>query len=99
MRLIGLELECIHQAASDGGKGVSVEIAERSQPMALSAQIRCFIEEHLSIVGSFPKLAGSVVAVASGFVERLSWLAKRGVRGGDELPVVELKPRSFHGAA
>lgn len=46
-----------------------------------------------------PKLAGAVVAIAGGFVERLLGLAEGGVRGGHELPIEQFKPRSFHAAA
>jgi hypothetical protein len=43
-----------------------------------------------------PNLAGAVVAVADGFVERVLGLKQGGVCGGHELPVEQIKPRSFH---
>jgi len=37
VRLVGLQLEAIYEAARDGGKRVTIEVAERSKPMAFPA--------------------------------------------------------------
>jgi hypothetical protein len=80
-------------------KVLAVEIAERSEPMTLAAQVCRLLEIHLPSMVLLPNLAGAVVAVAGGFVERVLGLAQGGVRGGHELPVEQFKPRSFHAAA
>jgi len=99
VRLVRLELEGVHQAAGDSGEGVAVEIAERGEPMTLTAQVRRFIQEHLTPIIHLPKLTGAVVAVAGRFVDCPFGLTQSGVCGGHELPVEQLKPRSFHAAA
>ena len=67
--------------------------------MTLPTQIRRLIEEHLAPMVLLPELAGAVMAVTGGLVERLFGLAEGGVRRGHELPVEQLKPRLFHAAA
>ena len=97
--LVGLQLKDIYQAARDGGKRVAIEVAERSKPMALSAQARRFVQEYLPPVVPLPKLTGSNVSVTGRFVKSLLRLAQGGIRRGDELPIKQFKPRPLHGVA
>jgi hypothetical protein len=75
VRLIGFEFERIYQAASESGKGISVEITERRKSMAFATQLRCLIQKHLAAVITLPELPCAVVTIARGFVERFFRLA------------------------
>jgi hypothetical protein len=96
MRLVRWQSKLLSQLPGDRGKSISIEIAERSQTMAVAAKIHGLIEPQNLGMSLLPELARRLVAVAGGPVERSLGLTKGGVNRNDHLPGERLKPWSFH---
>jgi hypothetical protein len=62
--LVGRQSEPLDQLAGNSGKGVAVEIAERGQPMTLTAQVDRLIEPQGLLVLILPEVSRRGVAIA-----------------------------------
>lgn len=93
---IGGKGESGDDAADDCHEGVTVEITERCESVAATAKVRGFGQGHFHAMPGFPELAGRLVAVARGFVERAFRQAELAVGLDDDPPGKRFEPDSLH---
>lgn len=96
-RLICWQWKRADDLANNGDKGIAIEIAERSKPVAAAAKLGGFGDGHGFPVRRRPESLRLLIAIACGSMQSIAWKADLAIRRDDDAPIDRAEPIPFHG--